>query len=577
MTTGTAVKLAVSTTTIPSDPTDPAWGYPLWPAWITGFRSQQLDLIEEIVGLYRSGVDVVELDAPTGTGKTIIAEAVRRIMGFNKSLYIANTNSLLDQFHRDFPYAKPLKGRTHYPTLDAPEKFGSDARFALTAADCDRELMFMSSGCDGCSDGVDDPNEKMHCTYCHPYSMCPYVVARKTAMADILCITNTSYFISDIGLGKNSGFRGENARDLVIVDECDTLESILMGHVEVSISKRQAQQLKLSPPSKKTVASAWVEWLNEEALPVTLKARQRLAGDESMRLPSAKRKELATIDRLREKLRRLETELERDNVVYDGYNDGDIRFKPIKVDNIAPEVFWPHGRKWLAMSATLFADEFNDSLGLENTALSYAVVRAPSTFDVERRPVYYRNYGDNTFKNRETAWPGIIRGVRDVLTARPDARVLVHTVSYGFTTELANALGDMDRPIIWHTTANERQACLDKLRATPAGVLLSPSMDRGVDLPGDQCDVIIITKMPFPSTKDKQIQARMYTRNGQSWYSTQVIKSLVQMTGRGMRSAEDVCETFILDGQFFSNVWGKNRRLIPEWWAESVDFKTRWA
>src|ERR1035437_3888068 len=56
------------------------------------------------------------LDAPTGSGKSLIAATVQRLLNKN-ILYIATTKQLQDQLIDDFPYAKVLKGRSNYPCL----------------------------------------------------------------------------------------------------------------------------------------------------------------------------------------------------------------------------------------------------------------------------------------------------------------------------------------------------------------------------------------------------------------------------------------------------------------------------
>lgn len=62
------------------------------------------------------------------------------------------------------------------------------------------------------------------------------------------------------------------------------------------------------------------------------------------------------------------------------------------------------------------------------------------------------------------------------------------------------------------------------------------------------------------------------------WYAVQAIRTMVQMTGRGVRSADDWAVSYILDSQFMSNIWGKRRQLLPSWWVEALDMKSdnRW-
>jgi Rad3-related DNA helicase len=61
----------------------------------------------------------------------------------------------------------------------------------------------------------------------------------------------------------------------------------------------------------------------------------------------------------------------------------------------------------------------------------------------------------------------------------------------------------------------------------------------------------------------------MNTPDGQYWYTIQTIRSLVQMTGRGVRSKEDWAHTYILDAGFMDFL-RRNRHLLPEWWLDAL-------
>jgi len=102
-------------------------------------------------------------------------------------------------------------------------------------------------------------------------------------------------------------------------------------------------------------------------------------------------------------------------------------------------------------------------------------------------------------------------------------------------------------------------------------VLFSHSMDRGVDLPGDMCSVVIIAKVPSPALGDKRVSARLHLPGGEQWYAVQAVRKVVQMSGRHVRSDTDVGVTYILDAQFTTNLWRRNRGLFPAWWREAVD------
>src|SRR5574340_1373177 len=118
---------------LPIDPHDLQWGEPPLPEKITAFRPAQLRAIEEILWRFEWGTQYVVLDAPTGTGKTLIAEAVRRQLN-TRALYMCVDRGLQRQFRQDFTYAPTIMGRANYPPLDYPERFRTEEH--LSCDDC---------------------------------------------------------------------------------------------------------------------------------------------------------------------------------------------------------------------------------------------------------------------------------------------------------------------------------------------------------------------------------------------------------------------------------------------------------
>jgi len=113
----------------------------------------------------------------------------------------------------------------------------------------------------------------------------------------------------------------------------------------------------------------------------------------------------------------------------------------------------------------------------------------------------------------------------------------------------------------------------DKLREFKAAlgpkVMISPSFDRGVDLPHEACRCVIICKVPYLNLSDDQTKARMEFPDGQRWYNLKAAQSIVQMSGRAVRSQDDFCDTWILDRQFGS-LLARTRHVIPKWWQDAI-------
>lgn len=200
--------------------------------------------------------------------------------------------------------------------------------------------------------------------------------------------------------------------------------------------------------------------------------------------------------------------------------------------------------------------------------MSYGTVVVPSTFAKERRPIFLYPIAEMSRKNMEASIGPIAAALNKIITTK-SGRILVHTVSYDLNKSLNQRLIAV-RPVFTYATSSAKQRAIDGYLADPDAVLLAPSLDRGIDLPQEFCRHIVIPKIPFPSIGDKQVSQRMYAKGGRLWYSVKTIRSLVQMTGRGFRSEDDYCDSYILDKNFLTNIWRQSKHLLPEWWKEAL-------
>lgn len=236
------------------------------------------------------------------------------------------------------------------------------------------------------------------------------------------------------------------------------------------------------------------------------------------------------------------------------------------------------------MSATVIsADEMLESLGWDEDK-EWRLVKVPSVFAPENRKVVVWPVANVTRKTKEEAYPKLVEGVKAILDKHPEDRTLIHSTSYELTAMMRDALegswvgspggghkhpSGYQRPIFSYASPTEKDIALSNFLTNPASVLISPSFDRGVDLPGDQCRVQIICKVPFLSM-DRQVSARMHSKGGGIWYAVQAIRDIVQMCGRAVRSEDDWAVTYIIDEQFGMNLHTNYRRLFPGWFKEAL-------
>ncbi|GAH80019.1 unnamed protein product [marine sediment metagenome] len=153
-------------------------------------------------------------------------------------------------------------------------------------------------------------------------------------------------------------------------------------------------------------------------------------------------------------------------------------------------------------------------------------------------------------------------------------KILVHCVNYRTAGALLmSAAIAPDYSIYFHETAEERAPSLEKFKeANAPAMLVSPSMETGIDLPGDLCHTQFILKVPYLSLGDKQVKERLAI--DRDWYISSTINRLVQASGRIVRSETDYGKTYILD-QCFADLVRYYREFFPSWFIEAIAVERR--
>lgn len=498
------------------------------PGWASEIRPHQTQALQEISEAFARGIRCVVLDAPTGSGKTLIGELTRQVVG-GKSLYVCNDKGLQDQFLRDFPDSRVLKGRSNYDPVRRL-KVGSEY---ITCDDC--------TGAE--------------CAYCPTSLDCPYIIARQEAMAAETAVLNSAYYLAELnGPGR---FKG---RELVVVDEADTLEPAMMRWVEIRVTGRRVRDLGLKIPPKGTHQRTIVNWVRNELIPELRLAAEREHNPKRQR----------AMYRQSAALKRFTSSWGRGDVWVRQQEKDALVMKPVEVAQFGKDAIFKHGERFLMMSATtISSDMMMEGLGWTQP---HAYVSVPMTFPVENRKIIVAPVSDMSRAGKERGeWNLLPEAIRGVLRAHPEDRVLVHAVSYELTQLLYDALlNKCDRQVFAYKNTQERESAIDAYRATPGSVLIAPSLERGVDFAHDLCRVVVVAKVPYPYLGDPQVSARLNdTPNGQTWYKVETVRSLVQMTGRGVRSKDDWATSYILDKSFI-NVMRRSEHLFPKWWADAL-------
>jgi Rad3-related DNA helicase len=173
-------------------------------------------------------------------------------------------------------------------------------------------------------------------------------------------------------------------------------------------------------------------------------------------------------------------------------------------------------------------------------------------------------------KTKGSEFPTLVAAIDRILDDHPSEKGLIHCVSYSNVKYILENSRHQHR-LITHGEKDRKSQLYHFVGSSRPLVLLSPSMERGVDLPYDHCRFIVIAKMPFPYLGDPQVSARLYRGKsaGQAWYNAATARRIVQATGRGMRAPDDSCVSYILDSAF-GDFYQKNMAMFPQWWREAV-------
>lgn len=502
------------------------------------YRAGQREAIEQAREAFAAGKRFVVIEAPTGAGKSAMAVTLAREAA---SSFIVTAQKLLqDQYVQDFPDLALMKGRANYRCLVAPTH--------AAAAPCIAGRKFPE--CDEC----------------------PYFVAKDEALAANNVTMNYAYYLAELNYA--GGF---SQRELLVLDEAHNAEGALMGFVQVTLADDSLARAGLAVRIPSVMSELEYFDFAEELLPLLHARSRELEAELRTGKPSSPEAVASAqvkqwLDGQARRLQRLLGSLDdlTDWVVErtDDRGGRRVTFKPVRVDTFAEELLFGFGERVLLLSATILDPRtYLESLGIEPSEA--AVIRVPSNFPPENRPLVLRPAARLTRHHLERELPRLAEAVAEVLAQHPNEKGVVHAHSYRIAQYLERNLPPAQRDrVVTHWDAGGREAALDAHRRSPAPtVLLTPSMTEGIDLPGDLSRWQVICKIPYPYLGDRQIMRRR--EQDPAWYEWRTCLTVVQAYGRGVRGPTDYAVTYLLDADFPAFL-RRQRPRLPEWFLEAV-------
>jgi len=188
----------------------------------------------------------------------------------------------------------------------------------------------------------------------------------------------------------------------------------------------------------------------------------------------------------------------------------------------------------------------------------------PSTFDFEQSPVYFFDKFKMSFREREVSFQHLKTAIYSICKTKfAGQKGMIQTGSYEFAKRLMDdAPFEVKQRMLLYSGSREKYSIVQLHQISGDTILVGPTLNTGVDLPGDDCRFIIILKVPYPSLMDKLTNER--NKLYPLWYNWHTSNEIIQGIGRGVRYNGDWCVTYIFDACFRSLYASTKNQYPPE-------------
>lgn len=470
-------------------------------------RDLQIEIFSQVEEGLSRGSEYFFLNAPTGSGKSLINLTLSRFFG--TSYLMTPLKNLQAQYVDDFGHLLvELKGRSNYVCPDGE---------ACNHGGCVKS---------GLAPGA---YFKDHC------GTCPWLEILDQANRSPITLFNFYSFICQTCFAK----RFTDERGCLIIDEAHNLVDTLRSVFDIIIQSDSLEGRAIGMPTDLGTVEELVTWSRIEGISKAEKLASLAPEDDDSNI-------------FRDLLFRL-TQLSDDPENYVMANDGGkyvVRRR--SVEKFFQTEISPHGKVKIFSSATLFdPDQICSYLGIDPEKMSY--ISVPWPIPEDQGPISTQ-LATHNITYRSLQQPKTLKALGesvDLILSQlhPGDRGVIHCVSHHLGESITNFLSPDS---VERLTTN-----LDEFKQMDGLVLIGPSFFEGLDLVGDLCRFQILLKIPLPSIKDPLVKTLGYEHPE---VKRQVVTNIAQAYGRGIRSSEDYCTFYILD-----RMVGKWREALPDY------------
>lgn len=547
------------------------------------YRKYQKKVIEKIINAYLDeNKRVVILEAPTGSGKSVIAVTVARYFG--RGNFVTPYKNLQDQYLSSFVNLDmvTLKGMSNYYC-------GEKGRLDILSKNREKQLESLhENGLLTSRDTFPDlltadygackfqRSKRSSCPYKEDQGGCYYYHKNIAAQKNFVVYNSFIYML--LGLG-----RGELLdTNLLVIDECHGIENWLTQFISLRYSKRTLGLALRDFPTTEDHVLPFLHNVIEffENILESIKEGTVTEADINLLKHVFRTTKIPDLYEIIEKLsdRITNTQFVLDNthnfvpILEKDYKIGDVvacELKPVKVGSFKEKLFFK-APKILLMSATILDHvTFCKNIGLAEHEVKFITI--PSTFPVKNRPVYCTK--DLGSLNKENIDSKLERAQKIIsyIAAKNKTRGIIHTHTHKIADYIfINAKAGLKKRLTCTVKNNSREEMITHHILTKGSILLSPSLTEGLDLYENLGRWGIIVKVPYPNLGDPIIKAR--SNIDFKWYIWQTCLTIVQACGRTTRSEKDWSTVYILDGEF-ERLFRSYPEMFPKWFRDAVYFE----
>ena len=508
-------------------------------------RELQLETISKIYDAIEKGYKFIVIEAVSGFGKSLIATTLSNIYSKDKSYILTVNNQLANQYIEDFNNCEMVKlnPRSTFSCRNG----GNCGPYKCEYSECDYYY----------SDFKNDFDEE---------SSCEYLYQLKEGFKSETIICTYDFFIQENFYHSNY-FK---PRKLLICDESHNIDEKISRNTSLKILPLQLDDEMMIDGEKEYTyidrnEDYYYYLLKFKKLYKKMLESEEIKNDKELYIKFKKRyndisKFMSYFDRTNE------------NFAFELNYRNNWVFSPVKVNKIINDSLLQYGNVCIFMSSSIFDHKnFAFDLGIDENEI-YSI-RVPNIFDLSKNPIrIYSEFDMSGYPIESGAAEDSLPIIEQILKTHKNEKGVIHTTNYDIAKYIMNNI-ENDR-LVTHYSRN-REDVLKKFKNSDEPlVLVSPSMNEGVDLPGDLCRFQIIFKLPYLPYTEPWIDKRenLY-EDGKEWYDYKMLTKLIQGYGRGIRFEGDYCKTYILDNRLFDviNKDLEGNEIIPKYFINAIE------